>query len=150
MTLPVRHRTWRSPHHLPVGGSPAQLHFKLTPVTTTVQRLRTGFELEDYRTIARDDATAVSQDRGADVTLSAAQRAAADSGGVLTASPSAQGTAAKQRSGARSETHGSTAMPNIATTQAHAEVVTSYVLTVSMTDATGTPLAPAPAPRSAP
>ncbi|MFI1377297.1 hypothetical protein ACH4UY_35510, partial [Streptomyces longwoodensis] len=142
MTLPVRHRTWRSPHHLPVGGSPAQLHFKLTPVTTTVQRLRTGFELEDYRTIARDDATAVSQDRGADVTLSAAQRAAADSGGVLTASPSAQGTAAKQRSGARSETHGSTAMPNIATTQAHAEVVTSYVLTVSMTDATGTPLAP--------
>ncbi|MFF9164981.1 hypothetical protein ACF081_32625, partial [Streptomyces longwoodensis] len=142
MTLPVRHRTWRSPHHLPVGGSPAQLHFKLTPVTTTVQRLRTGFELEDYRTIARDDATAVSQDRGADVTLSAAQRAAADSGGVLTASPSAQGTAAKQRSGARTETHGSTAMPNIATTQAHAEVVTSYVLTVSMTDATGTPLAP--------
>ncbi|NKQ27266.1 hypothetical protein HF200_23315, partial [Streptomyces galbus] len=142
MTLPVRHRTWRSPHHLPVGGSPAQLHFTLTPVTTTVQRLRTGFELEDYRTIARDDASAVSQDRGADVTLSAAQRAAADSGGVLTASPSAQGTAAKQRSGARTETHGSTAMPNVATTQAHAEVVTAYVLTVSMTDAAGTPLAP--------
>ncbi|MDT0386231.1 WXG100-like domain-containing protein [Streptomyces dubilierae] len=142
MTLPVRHRTWRSPHHLPVGGSPAQLHFKLTPVTTTVERLRTGFELEDYRTIARDTATAASQDRGADVTISAAQRAAGDNANVLTASPSAQGTAAKQRSSARSETHGSTAMPNIATTQAHAEIVTSYVLTVTMADVSGTPLAP--------
>ncbi len=30
MTLPVRHRTWSSPHHLPVGGSPAQVRFKLT------------------------------------------------------------------------------------------------------------------------
>ncbi|MFF0885398.1 hypothetical protein [Streptomyces sp. NPDC003456] len=142
MTLPVRHRAWARPHHLPVGGSPAQLHFRLTPVTTTVERLRTGFELEDYRTIARDDAVASSQDRGADVTLGVSERAAAGSGGVLTASPSLQGTAAKQRSSVRTETNGSTAMPNIATTQAHAEIVTDYVLTVSMTDATGAPLAP--------
>ncbi|MFH9010849.1 hypothetical protein ACH4C6_05695 [Streptomyces sp. NPDC017943] len=142
MTLPVRHRVMTRPHHLAVGGSPAVLHFRLTPVTTTVERLRTGFELEDYRTIARDDAVASSQDRGADTTLGVSERAAAGSGGVLTASPALQGTAAKQRSSTRTETHGSTAMPNIATTQAHAEIVTSYVLTVSMTDTTGAPLAP--------
>ncbi|MGW3991383.1 WXG100-like domain-containing protein [Streptomyces sp. NPDC004830] len=142
MTLPVRHRVMTRPHHLAVGGSPAVLHFRLTPVTTTVERLRTGFELEDYRTIARDDAVTSSQDRGADTTLGVSERAAAGSGGVLTASPALQGTAAKQRSSTRTETHGSTAMPNIATTQAHAEIVTSYVLTVSMTDTTGAPLAP--------
>lgn len=33
-------------------------------------------------------------------------------------------------------------MPNIATTQAHAEIVTGYTLTVTMTDAAGDPLAP--------
>ncbi|MFJ4471713.1 hypothetical protein ACIP2X_30115 [Streptomyces sp. NPDC089424] len=140
MTLPVRHRTWSSPLRLPVGGSPGQVRFKLTPVTTTVERLRTGIELEDYRTTARDDSAAGSQDRGADVTLSASERAAG--GGVLAAAPSLQGTAAKQRSSTRTETAGSTAMPNIATTQAHAEIVTSYVLTVTMTDATGRPLSP--------
>ncbi|NUK12896.1 hypothetical protein HRW18_34015, partial [Streptomyces lunaelactis] len=138
MNLPVRYRAWSSPHHLPVGGSPGQVQFKLTPVTTTVDRLRTGYELEDYRTIARDDADGISQDRGADVTLSAGQRAAES--GILVANPSLQGTAAKQRSSTRTRTAGTTAMPNIATTQAHAEIVTSYVLTVTMTDATGDPL----------
>ncbi|MFJ7071687.1 hypothetical protein [Streptomyces sp. NPDC098781] len=140
MTLPVRYRTWRSPSRLPVGGSPGQVRFKLTPVTTTVQRLRTGFELEDYRTTARDASDASSQDRGADVTLATGQRAAES--GVLLANPSLQGTAAKQRSSTRTETDGSTSMPNIATTQAHAEIVTSYVLTVTMTDATGEALSP--------
>jgi hypothetical protein len=140
MTLPVRYRAWTSPTHLPVGGSPGQLHFKLTPVTTTVQRLRTGYELEDYRTTARDDADGSSQDRGADVTLSAGERAAGS--GVLVASPSLQGTAAKQRSNGRTETTGTTSMPNVATTQAHAELVTGYTLTVTMTDATGEPLPP--------
>ncbi|MES4890661.1 hypothetical protein [Streptomyces sp. NPDC096012] len=140
MTLPVRYRTWTSPTHLPVGGSPGQLHFRLTPVTTTVERLRTGYELEDYRTTARDDADGSSQDRGADVTLSAGERAAGS--GVLVASPSLQGTAAKQRSSGRTETTGTTSMPNVATTQAHAEIVTSYTLTVTMTDATGEPLPP--------
>lgn len=140
MTLPIRYRSWTSPFHLPVGGSPGQLTFKLTPVTTTVDRLRTGYELEDYRTTARDTAGGTSQDRGADVTLSAGERAA-DSG-ILVANPSLQGTAAKQRSSARTQTSGATAMPNIATTQAHAEIVTTYTLTVTMTDATGDPLAP--------
>ncbi|MFG2652069.1 hypothetical protein [Streptomyces sp. NPDC048436] len=140
MTLPVRYRAWSDPFNLPVGGSPGQLRFKLTPVTTTVDRLRTGFELEDYRNIARDDADSTSQDRGADVTLSGGQRAA-DSG-ILVANPSLQGTAAKQRSSVGTQTAGTTAMPNIATTQAHAEIVTSYTLTVTMTDATGDPLAP--------
>ncbi|WUH44065.1 hypothetical protein OHO27_03950 [Streptomyces sp. NBC_00443] len=140
MTLPVRYRAWSSPLRLPVGGSPGQVRFKLTPVTTTVERLRTGFELEDYRTTARDDADNSSQDRGADVTLGVGQRAV-DSG-VLLANPSLQGTAAKQRSSTRTETAGSTLMPNIATTQAHAEIVTSYTLTVTMTDATGEPLSP--------
>ncbi|MFE5813813.1 hypothetical protein ACFQ6S_10470 [Streptomyces sp. NPDC056479] len=140
MTLPVRYRTWSSPTHLPVGGSPGQVRFKLTPVTTTVERLRTGFELEDYRTTARDDAGSSSQDRGADVTLGVGQRAA-DSG-VLLANPSIQGTAAKGRSSTRTETTGNTSMPNIATTQAHAEIVTSYTLTVTMTDATGETLSP--------
>ncbi|MER6181915.1 hypothetical protein [Streptomyces sp. NPDC001652] len=140
MTLPVRYRTWTSPSHLPVGGSPGQVRFKLTPVTTTVERLRTGFELEDYRTTARDDSGSSSQDRGADVTLSAGQRAAES--GVLLANPSLQGTAAKQRGSTRTDTTGTTSMPNIATTQAHAEIVTSYVLTVTMTDATGEPLSP--------
>lgn len=140
MTLPVRYRAWSSPLRLPVGGSPGQVRFKLTPVTTTVERLRTGFELEDYRTTARDDADGSSQDRGADVTLGVGQRAV-DSG-VLLANPSLQGTAAKQRSSTRTETAGSTSMPNIATTQAHAEIVTSYTLTVAMTDATGEPLSP--------
>ncbi|MFF0023627.1 hypothetical protein ACFYQQ_24125 [Streptomyces sp. NPDC005496] len=140
MNLPVRYRAWSRPHHLPVGGSPGQLHFKLTPVTTTVDRLRTGYELEDYRTIARDDSAGTSQDRGADVTLSAGQRAAES--GILVANPSLQGIAAKQRSSTRTQTAGTTSMPNIATTQAHAEIVTSYVLTVTMTDATGDPLDP--------
>ncbi|MEU1127960.1 hypothetical protein ABZ371_31345, partial [Streptomyces sp. NPDC005899] len=140
VSLPVRYRAWTSPHHLPVGGSPGQVRFRLTPVTTTVRRLRTGLELEDYRTIARDDAAGTSQDRGADLTLSAGQRAAGD--GVLVANPSLQGTAAKQRASGRTDTDGSTAMPNIATTQAHAEIVTSYILSVTMTDAAGDPLAP--------
>ncbi|MGW1394077.1 hypothetical protein ACWD6Q_20705 [Streptomyces nigra] len=140
MTLPVRHRTWRNPSRLPVGGSPAQVRFKLTPVTTTVERLRTGFELEDYRTTARDDSRSTSQDQGADVTLATGQRAAES--GILLANPSLQGTAAKQRAGTRTETTGSTSMPNIATTQAHAEIVTSYVLTVTMTDASGDLLSP--------
>ncbi|MFD8803865.1 hypothetical protein ACFV0P_35195, partial [Streptomyces atroolivaceus] len=140
MSLPVRYRAWSRPHHLPVGGSPGQIRFKLTPVTTTVQRLRTGLELEDYRNAARDGASSSSQDRGADLTLSGGQRAAGD--GVLVANPSLQGTAAKQRASNRTETDGSTAMPNIATTQAHAEIVTSYILTVTMTDTAGDPLAP--------
>ncbi|MGW6026513.1 WXG100-like domain-containing protein [Streptomyces sp. NPDC055214] len=140
MTLPVRYRTWSSPFHLPVGGSPGRLRFELTPVTTTVDRLRTGFELEDYRTIARDNADGTSQDRGADVTLSGGERAA-DSG-ILIAHPSLQGTAAKQRASTRTETAGTTSMPNIATTQAHAEIITSYTLTVTMTDASGDQLAP--------
>ncbi|MET9567314.1 hypothetical protein ABZY07_44665, partial [Streptomyces tauricus] len=140
LNLPVRYRTWKKPFHLPVNGSPGQLQFKLTPVTTTVDRLRTGYELEDYRTTARDDVGGISQDRGADVTLSGGQRAAED--GILIANPSLQGTAAKQRASARLQTAGTTAMPNIATTQAHAEVITSYELTVTMTDATGDALAP--------
>ncbi|WP_432192393.1 hypothetical protein [Streptomyces sp. bgisy027] len=140
MTLPVRYRTWRSPTRLPVGGSPGQVRFKLTPVTTTVERLRTGFELEDYRTTARDNSGSSSQDRGADVTLATGQRAAES--GILLANPSLQGTAAKQRSSTRTETTGNTSMPNIATTQAHAEIVTGYILTVTMTDANGELLSP--------
>ncbi|WP_318198424.1 hypothetical protein [Streptomyces sp. MCL20-2] len=140
MALPVHYRTWSSPHHLPVGGSPGQLRLTLTPVTTTVERLRTGYELEDYRTTARDDVDGRSQDRGADVTLSASERAAG--GGVLVANPALQGTAAKQRSSNVTEAVGSTAMPNIATTQAHAEIVTTYTLTATLADASGKPLGP--------
>ncbi|MFD6027985.1 WXG100-like domain-containing protein, partial [Streptomyces griseoluteus] len=140
ITLPVRYRAWSSPAHLPAGGSPGQLHFRLTPVSTTVERLRTGYELEDYRTTARDEADGSSQDRGADITLSGGERAVGS--GVLVASPSVQGTAAKQRSSGRTETTGTTSMPNVATTQAHAEIVTGYTLTVTMTDATGEPLPP--------
>ncbi|MGW5924855.1 WXG100-like domain-containing protein [Streptomyces anulatus] len=140
MALPVHYRTWTSPHHLPVGGSPGQLRLTLTPVTTTVERLRTGYELEDYRTTARDDVDGRSQDRGADVTLSASERAAGS--GVLVANPALQGTAAKQRSSNVTEAVGSTAMPNIATTQAHAEIVTTYTLTATLVDASGRPLGP--------
>ncbi|MGV9682338.1 WXG100-like domain-containing protein, partial [Streptomyces cellulosae] len=140
MTLPVRHRTWSSPHHLPVGGSPAQVRFKLTPAGTTVKRLRTGYEVDDYRTIARDSAAGVTQDRGGDLTLSVGQRTPGSD--ILAANPSLQGTATGQRAGTRTDTLGSTAMPDIATTQAHAEVVTGYILTVTMTDAAGDPLAP--------
>ncbi|MFH9478656.1 hypothetical protein ACH4L7_33190 [Streptomyces anulatus] len=140
MALPVHYRTWTSPHHLPVGGSPGQLQLTLTPVTTTVERLRTGYELEDYRTTARDDVDGRSQDRGADVTLSASERAAGS--GVLVANPALQGTAAKQRSSNVTEAVGSTAMPNIATTQAHAEIVTTYTLTATLVDASGKPLGP--------
>ncbi|MFC8624934.1 WXG100-like domain-containing protein [Streptomyces anulatus] len=140
MALPVHYRTWTSPHHLPVGGSPGQLRLTLTPVTTTVERLRTGYELEDYRTTARDDVDGRSQDRGADVTLSASERAAGS--GALVANPALQGTAAKQRSSNVTEAVGSTAMPNIATTQAHAEIVTTYTLTATLVDASGRPLGP--------
>ncbi|MFY0513353.1 hypothetical protein ACOMD4_23625 [Streptomyces anulatus] len=140
MALPVHYRTWTSPHHLPIGGSPGQLKLTLTPVTTTVERLRTGYELEDYRTTARDDVDGRSQDRGADVTLSASERAAGS--GVLVANPALQGTAAKQRSSNVTEAVGSTAMPNIATTQAHAEIVTTYTLTATLVDASGKPLGP--------
>ncbi|WP_354598858.1 hypothetical protein R1Y80_03095 [Streptomyces sp. JL1001] len=140
MSLPLHYRTWSSPHHLPVGGSAGQLKLTLTPVTTTVERLRTGYELEDYRTTARDDVEGRSQDRGADVTLSASERAAGS--GVLVANPALQGTAAKQRSSNVTEAAGSTAMPNIATTQAHAEIVTTYTLTATLVDASGKPLGP--------
>ncbi|MEV7653105.1 hypothetical protein AB0O39_02925 [Streptomyces anulatus] len=140
MALPVHYRTWTSPHHLPVGGSPGQVRLTLTPVTTTVERLRTGYELEDYRTTARDDVDGRSRDRGADVTLSASERAAGS--GVLVANPALQGTAAKQRSSNVTEAVGSTAMPNIATTQAHAEIVTTYTLTATLVDASGKPLGP--------
>ncbi|MHC5256241.1 WXG100-like domain-containing protein [Streptomyces sp. UC4497] len=139
MTLPVRYRSWSSPHHLAVGGSPGQLKFKLTPVTTTVERLRTGYELEDYRTNARDHADATTQDRGGDVTLGMGERMG---GGPLIAGPAVQGTATQQQATTRTRTAGSTAMPNIATTQAHAEIVTDYILSVTMTDATGQRLAP--------
>lgn len=148
MALPVRYRTWTSPHHLPVGGSPGQLKLTLTPVTTTVERLRTGYELEDYRTTARDDVEGRSQDRGADVTLSASERAAGS--GVLVANPALQGTAAKQRSSNVTEAVGSTTMPNIATTQAHAEIVTTYTLTATLVDASGKPLGPTATAPSAP
>ncbi|NDZ61393.1 hypothetical protein G3I47_29740, partial [Streptomyces anulatus] len=140
MALPVHYRTWTSPHHLPVGGSPGQLRLTLTPVTTTVERLRTGYELEDYRTTARDDVEGRYRDRGADATLSGSERAAGS--GVLVANPALQGTAAKQRSSNVTEAVGSTAMPNIATTQAHAEIVTTYTLTATLVDATGKPLGP--------
>ncbi|MFD5571704.1 WXG100-like domain-containing protein [Streptomyces cadmiisoli] len=139
MSLPIRHRTWYSPHHVPVGGSTGQVRFRLTPVTTTVERLRTGFELEDYRNTSRDDAIVASQDRGGDVTLGTGQRM---SDGALAANPSLQGTAARQRSNVRTETTGRISMPVIATTQVHAEIVTSYRLTVTVTDATGEPLFP--------
>lgn len=140
MALPVHYRTWTSPHHLPVGGSPGQLRLTLTPVTTTVERLRTGYELEDYRTTARDDVDGRSQDRGADATLSASERAAGS--GVLVANPALQGTAVKQRSSNVTEAVGSTEMPNIATTQAHAEIVTTYTLTATLVDTSGKPLGP--------
>ncbi|WP_435615134.1 hypothetical protein [Streptomyces coelicoflavus] len=138
MPLPVRLRVWNSPHHLPVGGSPAEVRFKLTPVTTTVERLRTGIELEDYRNSVRDDTEASSRDRGGELTAAVGARTA-DSG-PLAANPSLQSTAAEQASSTRIRTTGSTAMPNVATTQAHAEIVTGYTLTVTMTDRTGEPL----------
>ncbi|MYW35425.1 hypothetical protein GT040_40710, partial [Streptomyces sp. SID2119] len=140
VTLPVRYRSWSRPHQLPVGGSPGQLKLTLTPVTTTVERLRTGYELEDYRTTARDDVDGRSQDRGADATLSGSERVA--DGGLLAANPAIQGTAAKQRSSNVTESAGATAMPNIATTQAHAEIVTTYTLTATLVDASGQPLGP--------
>ncbi|MHB9756191.1 WXG100-like domain-containing protein [Streptomyces sp. BYX5S] len=139
MTLPVRYRSWSSPHHLAVGGSPGQVTFKLTPVTTTVERLRTGYELEDYRNNARDHADARVQDRGGDVTLGVGERMGE---GPLIAGPAVQGTATQQQATTHTRTAGSTAMPNIATTQAHAEIVTDYILTVTMTDATGGRLSP--------
>ncbi|MYS49750.1 hypothetical protein GTW46_06640, partial [Streptomyces sp. SID6013] len=140
MTLPVRHRAWSSPHHLPVGGSPAQVRFRLTPVTTTVERLRTGYEVDDYRTLVRDSALGATQDRGGDLTLSVGQRTPGSD--ALAANPSLQGTATGQQAGTRTDTEGSTAMPDMATTQAHAEVVTGYTLSVTMTDAAGDRLAP--------
>ncbi|WP_455357457.1 lonely Cys domain-containing protein, partial [Streptomyces sp. SYSU K217416] len=140
MSLPVRYRAWSDPFHLPVGGSPGQVRFKLTPDTTTVQRLRTGYEVRDYRTISRAAAVSTSQDRGTDVTLSAGERSTG--AGALVANPSLQGTAANQRASNRTETDASTAMPHIVTTQAHAEIVTSYTLTVTMTDVAGDPMAP--------
>ncbi|MFZ3554486.1 hypothetical protein [Streptomyces sp. BH055] len=139
MTLPVRYRAWSRPHQLAVGGSPGQVTFKLTPVTTTVERLRTGYELEDYRNNARDHADATVQDRGGDVTLGVGERMG---GGPLIAGPAVQGTATAQQATTHTRTAGSTAMPNIATTQAHAEIVTDYILSVTMTDATGGRLSP--------
>ncbi|MFD8252459.1 WXG100-like domain-containing protein, partial [Streptomyces werraensis] len=140
VTLPVRYRTWSSPLHLPVGGSPGQVRFRLTPVTTTVERLRTGYEVDDYRTLVRDSALGATRDRGGDLTLSVGQRTPGSD--VLAANPSLQGTATGQQAGTRTDTEGSTAMPDMATTQAHAEIVTGYTLTVTMTDADGVRLPP--------
>ncbi|MER6691427.1 hypothetical protein ABT329_20375, partial [Streptomyces minutiscleroticus] len=140
MSLPVHYRTWSSPHHLPVGGSPGQVRFKLTPVTTTVERLRTGYELSDSRGNAREDADSATRDQGGDVTLSAGLRSTGS--GPLLANPSVQGTAAQQPSNSRTGTQGSSETPGMGTSQAHAEVVTSYVLTVTMTDAVGDALPP--------
>ncbi|MFC7512531.1 hypothetical protein ACFQV4_29240 [Streptomyces thermocarboxydus] len=62
---------------------------------TTVKRLRTGYEVDDYRTIARDSAVSVTQDRGGDLTLSVGQRTPGSD--ILAANPSLQGTATGQR-----------------------------------------------------
>ncbi|MGW5368849.1 lonely Cys domain-containing protein, partial [Streptomyces sp. NPDC004011] len=140
MSLPVRYRTWSRPQHLPVGGSPGQVRFKLTPVSTTVQRLRTGYELSDSRGTARENAGSATRDRGGDVTLSAGMRSTGS--GPFLANPSLQGTAARQPSSGWTETEGSSDTPGMGTTQAHAEVVTAYVLTVTMTDAVGDALPP--------
>ncbi|MGC0361510.1 hypothetical protein RKD25_008885 [Streptomyces sp. SAI-124] len=140
VTLPVRYRAWSRPHHLPVGGSPGQMQFKLTPVTTTVERLRTGFELEDYRTAGRDASDAAYQDHGTLVAYAGGHRPAES--GVLAVNPALQGAAAHQRSTTRGETAGASSSPNLVTTQALGEIVTTYVLTVTMTDAAGDRLPP--------
>ncbi|WP_428957203.1 scabin-related ADP-ribosyltransferase [Streptomyces sp. cg35] len=138
VTLPVQYRAWARPGDLPTGGSPGQLRFRLRPVTTTVDRLRTGYEVEDYRPTARDTSGGTSQDRGGDVTLAASESpAVARDGGLLGIGPTLQGSAAEQQQSGRSRAVGTSASPNIATTQSHAELVTGYELEVTATDSTG-------------
>ncbi|MFC8414804.1 hypothetical protein ACFUJ2_15005, partial [Streptomyces coelicoflavus] len=139
MPLPIRYRSWSSPHHLPVGGSPGQVRIRLIPVTTTVERLRTGFEFEDIRATARDDAQGEAQQSGAELSLGMGART---QDGVLAANPSLQGTAAGQRSSTSGQTTGHASLPSMATTQTHAETVTSYRLTVTTTDVSGEEIVP--------
>ncbi|WP_207629605.1 hypothetical protein [Streptomyces sp. KO7888] len=139
MPLPIRYRSWSSPHHLPVGGSPGQVRIRLFPVTTTVERLRTGFEFEDIRATARDDAQGEAQQSGAQLSLGVGART---QGGVLAANPSLQGTAAGQWSSTSGQSAGHASLPSMATTQTHAETITSYRLTVTTTDVSGEEIVP--------
>ncbi|WP_375153044.1 hypothetical protein [Streptomyces sp. SM18] len=137
-TLPVQYRAWARPGDLPTGGSPGQLRFQLTPVRTTVDRLRNGYEVEDYRPTGRDVEKGSSQDHGRDATLAVSESPAVQKGsGLLGVGPSLQGGAAGQQQSSRSRGVGRAVNPNIATTQSHAELITSYELTVTMTDGVG-------------
>ncbi|MDQ0988454.1 hypothetical protein [Streptomyces sp. V2I9] len=145
VTLPVRHRVWSRPGDLPTGGSPGQVRFQLIPVTTRVERLRHGQEVEDIRLDGSDTETAESHDSGTEASLafSGAPSMGKDAG-FLGVGPTIQGTASGQDQSVRSRSSGKANTPTMSTTLSHAELVTEYKLQVTLVDRDGTPLVTTP------
>nr|WP_237331267.1 hypothetical protein [Streptomyces mexicanus] len=145
VAVPIRYRVWSRPGDLPTGGSPAQVRFRLRPVTTTVDRLRNGYEVEDYRPTGVDQESGSSRGSGGDAALAVSESPAVDRGtGLLGAGPTVQGVAGGSSQSGKGRVSGTAVNPNIATTQSHAELVTHYSLTVEVVDGTGEPLLKAP------
>ncbi|MFD0542031.1 hypothetical protein ACFQ1B_01400 [Streptomyces mexicanus] len=145
VAVPIRYRVWSRPGDLPTGGSPAQVRFRLRPVTTTVDRLRNGYEVEDYRPTGVDQESGSSRGSGGDAALAVSESPAVDRDtGLLGAGPTVQGIAGGSSQSSKGRVSGTAVNPNIATTQSHAELVTHYSLTVEVVDGTGEPLLKAP------
>jgi len=145
VAVPIRYRVWSRPGDLPTGGSPAQVRFRLRPVTTTVDRLRNGYEVEDYRPTGIDQESSSSRGSGGDAALAVSESPAVDRDtGLLGAGPTVQGIAGGSSQSSKGRVSGTAVNPNIATTQSHAELVTHYSLTVEVVDGSGEPLLDAP------
>ncbi|MYR60482.1 hypothetical protein GTY54_31035, partial [Streptomyces sp. SID625] len=145
VAVPVRYQVWSRPFDLPTGGSPAQVRLRLRPVTTTVDRLRNGYEVEDYRPTGTDRESSSSRASGGDAALAVSESPAVDRGtGLLGAGPTVRGGAGGTSQSSKGRVTGTAVNPNIATTQSHAELVTRYELTVEVVDGSGEPLLESP------
>ena len=139
--LPIRYARGADPRRLS-DGRPAEVRFHLTPVTKRVERLRNGFEIEDDRTLGQGASHSRSYGSGTDASLGVSPAAAVDRGttGLLAAGPSLQGAAAQQEQSSSTRADGTASTPGMSTTQSHAQLVTEYELSVTVTDHLGNSL----------
>jgi hypothetical protein len=139
--LPIRYREWSRPGRLPTGGSPGRVRFRLRPVTTRVDRLRNGYEVEDYRPTDSGHDQSHTHGSGTSAALGVSESPAVNRDtGLLAVAPTLAGGVSEQSASTRGDGSGTAVNPNIATTQSHAELVTRYTLTVDVEDGVGDPL----------
>ncbi|MBR7674117.1 hypothetical protein KDA82_14050, partial [Streptomyces daliensis] len=137
VTVPVRaHGSQaRFLRHLHLGARQLNVRVKLTPRRTTVRRVRTGCEFEDYRTRGVSGEVSVARDTVRDLGAGVAQSAFAGRGELAAMGPSLAENTSSAQQNKTSEGTSSLRMPNIATTQGHGEVITEYDLTVTVEEA---------------